>query len=175
MRLGLGERLMEVFKTRAEKVVFVKGDPALEFRDVAKAIDIAKGRRHRQDRSDDGQDGGWSVNAHEEGECNTRRWNSGTGAVCHGLREAEGARPLEQGMIVTEVEAARAKGVQVEGVCLYPIIDHVGWDDDRDCPSGLLGSRVIQGRREVHTPLAAAIQRWRRNGDGSSSGSADAA
>jgi biopolymer transport protein TolR len=39
----LGERLMEVFKTRAEKVVFVKGDPSLEFREVAKAIDIAKG------------------------------------------------------------------------------------------------------------------------------------
>jgi biopolymer transport protein TolR len=39
----LGERLLDVFKTRAEKVVFVKGDPALEFRDVAKAIDIAKG------------------------------------------------------------------------------------------------------------------------------------
>lgn len=39
----LGERLMEVFKTRAEKVVFVKGDPTLEFREVAKAIDIAKG------------------------------------------------------------------------------------------------------------------------------------
>lgn len=41
--MRLGERLMEVFKTRAEKVVFVKGDPGLEFRDVAKAIDIAKG------------------------------------------------------------------------------------------------------------------------------------
>jgi biopolymer transport protein ExbD len=39
----LGERLMEVFKTRAEKVVFVKGDPSLEFREVADAIDIAKG------------------------------------------------------------------------------------------------------------------------------------
>jgi len=39
----LGERLMEVFKTRAEKVVFVKGDPSLDFRDVAQAIDIAKG------------------------------------------------------------------------------------------------------------------------------------
>lgn len=39
----LGDRLMDVFKTRAEKVVFVKGDPALEFRDVARAIDIAKG------------------------------------------------------------------------------------------------------------------------------------
>jgi biopolymer transport protein TolR len=39
----LGDRLTEVFKTRAERVVFVKGDPALEFRDVARAIDIAKG------------------------------------------------------------------------------------------------------------------------------------
>lgn len=39
----LGERLMKVFATRAEKVVFVKGAPELEFRDVAKAIDIAKG------------------------------------------------------------------------------------------------------------------------------------
>ena len=39
----LGDRLMDVFKTRAEKVVFVKGDPSLEFRDVAEAIDIAKG------------------------------------------------------------------------------------------------------------------------------------
>ena len=36
-------RLEEIFKTRAERVVFVKGDPDLEFRDVAKAIDIAHG------------------------------------------------------------------------------------------------------------------------------------
>jgi biopolymer transport protein TolR len=40
---ALGPRLMEVFKTRAERVVFVKGDPDLEFMHVAKAIDIAKG------------------------------------------------------------------------------------------------------------------------------------
>lgn len=39
----LGQRLMDVFKSRAEKVVFVKGAPELEFREVAKAIDIAKG------------------------------------------------------------------------------------------------------------------------------------
>jgi biopolymer transport protein TolR len=39
----LGDRLMDVFKTRAEKVVFVKGDPDLEFREIADAIDIAKG------------------------------------------------------------------------------------------------------------------------------------
>src|SRR5712671_3076255 len=39
----LGPRLEEIFKTRAERVVFVKGDPDLEFQYVAKAIDIAHG------------------------------------------------------------------------------------------------------------------------------------
>jgi biopolymer transport protein ExbD len=40
---NLGPRLEEIFKTRAERVVFVKGDPSLEFRWVADAIDIAHG------------------------------------------------------------------------------------------------------------------------------------
>jgi biopolymer transport protein ExbD len=39
----LGGRLEEIFKSRAERVVFVKGDPDLEYRFVANAIDIAKG------------------------------------------------------------------------------------------------------------------------------------
>ena len=39
----LGPRLEDIFKTRAERVVFVKGDPDLEFQFVARAIDIAKG------------------------------------------------------------------------------------------------------------------------------------
>jgi len=39
----LGERLVDIFKTRAEKVVFVKGDKDLEFQKVANAIDIAHG------------------------------------------------------------------------------------------------------------------------------------
>jgi biopolymer transport protein TolR len=39
----LGARLEQIFKTRAERVVFVKGDPDLEYETVAKAIDIAKG------------------------------------------------------------------------------------------------------------------------------------
>ncbi len=39
----LGSRLEEIFKTRAERVVFVKGDPSLDFQWVAKAIDIAHG------------------------------------------------------------------------------------------------------------------------------------
>jgi biopolymer transport protein TolR len=39
----LGPRLEEIFKTRAERVVFVKGDPTLEFLGVIRVIDIAKG------------------------------------------------------------------------------------------------------------------------------------
>jgi biopolymer transport protein ExbD len=39
----LGSRLEEIFKTRAERVVFVKGEPSLDFQWVAKAIDIAHG------------------------------------------------------------------------------------------------------------------------------------
>ncbi len=39
----LGPRLEEIFKTRAEKVAFVKGDDDVEFADIARAIDIMKG------------------------------------------------------------------------------------------------------------------------------------
>jgi len=39
----MADRLTEIFKTRAERVVFVKGDPSIDFLWVAKAIDIAHG------------------------------------------------------------------------------------------------------------------------------------
>lgn len=39
----LGPRLEQIFKTRAERVVFVRGDPELEFQTVGQVIDIAKG------------------------------------------------------------------------------------------------------------------------------------
>jgi biopolymer transport protein ExbD len=39
----LGSRLEDIFKMRNERVVFVKGDPALHFADVAEIVDIAKG------------------------------------------------------------------------------------------------------------------------------------
>ena len=39
----LQSRIEEIFKTRAERVIFVKGDPDLDFATVAHAIDIAKG------------------------------------------------------------------------------------------------------------------------------------
>ena len=40
---NLPKRLEDIFKTRAERVCFVKGDPDLEYQEVAKVIDVAKG------------------------------------------------------------------------------------------------------------------------------------
>ena len=39
----LGENLREIFKTRAERVMFVRGAPTLDYRDIAVIIDIGKG------------------------------------------------------------------------------------------------------------------------------------
>ena len=39
----LESRLIDIFKSRADRVVFVKGDPQLEFRVIAQAIDVAHG------------------------------------------------------------------------------------------------------------------------------------
>lgn len=39
----LGGRLTEIFKTRADRVMFVRGDPEILFAEVAEVIDIAKG------------------------------------------------------------------------------------------------------------------------------------
>jgi len=40
---ALGPRLEDIFKTRNDRVMFVKGDPNTEFGAVAEVIDIAKG------------------------------------------------------------------------------------------------------------------------------------
>jgi len=60
--------------------------------------------------------------------------------------------------ICDDVNEARRRGVPVEGICLYPILDHPGWDDDRHCPNGLIGLD-----RKVHTPLADLIRSFERH------------
>lgn len=61
--------------------------------------------------------------------------------------------------ICDEVRAAMSAGVPVEGICLYPICDYPGWDDDRCCQTGLFGYVNETGQREVYRPLAAELQR----------------
>ena len=39
----LGQQLDDIFKTRNERIIFIKGDPTLAFGEVARVIDVAKG------------------------------------------------------------------------------------------------------------------------------------
>jgi hypothetical protein len=56
--------------------------------------------------------------------------------------------------VADEVQAALRAGVPMEGICLYPVMSHPGWDDDRYCPNGLFELESQHGRRLVHQPLA---------------------
>lgn len=60
--------------------------------------------------------------------------------------------------ICDEAKIASANGVQLEGICLYPIVNHPGWDDNRHCQNGLWDYPNGDGKREVYKPLAREIE-----------------
>lgn len=55
---------------------------------------------------------------------------------------------------------ALSKGVDLRGLCLYPVLDYPGWDDDRHCDSGLLGYADASGFRPEDPPTRAALARF---------------
>jgi hypothetical protein len=61
--------------------------------------------------------------------------------------------------VAEEAMAAIEDGVRLHGICLYPVISHIGWDEDRYCANGLFELQPKHGRREVHRPLAEALAR----------------
>ena len=61
--------------------------------------------------------------------------------------------------VTEEALAAMEAGVPLHGICLYPVISHIGWDEDRYCANGLFELHPKGGRREVHGPLAEEIGR----------------
>lgn len=58
-----------------------------------------------------------------------------------------------------EARAAMLAGVDLHGVCLYPVLNHPGWDDDRHCHNGLLDYSSTTGEHALYSPLAAEVQR----------------
>ena len=64
--------------------------------------------------------------------------------------------------VAAEALRARARGVPVEGLCLYPVANHPGWDDDRLCPNGLLSLDADAGARTPDAGLLAAVQAFQR-------------
>jgi beta-glucosidase/6-phospho-beta-glucosidase/beta-galactosidase len=72
------------------------------------------------------------------------------------------ARPGWFAYICEEVRAAIADGVPVQGICLYPILNHPGWDDDRHCHNGLWGYAAPDGSRPIFEPLAEEVRQQER-------------
>ena len=64
--------------------------------------------------------------------------------------------------VCQEVAAAKEAGVPVEGICIYPVVNHPGWVDDRHCYNGLWDYANEQGEREIYEPLEAEIRRWQQ-------------
>ena len=52
-------------------------------------------------------------------------------------------------------------GVPVQGICLYPIVNHPGWINQRHCYNGLWDYPDATGHRPMFRPLAREIERWR--------------
>jgi hypothetical protein len=72
---------------------------------------------------------------------------------------AEGLeRPAWFAYIAEQVRAAEINGVPLEGICLYPILNHPGWVDDRHCLNALWDYASNSGDRPVYEPLAEEIR-----------------
>jgi beta-glucosidase/6-phospho-beta-glucosidase/beta-galactosidase len=73
---------------------------------------------------------------------------------------AEGsARAAWLSYVGGEAREAIAAGIDLRGICLYPIQDYPGWDNGRHCKVGLIGLADRDGVREVHAPLAEELHR----------------
>jgi hypothetical protein len=75
--------------------------------------------------------------------------------------EGDGRAPWLR-YIAREARAALRAGTQVVGICLYPVVDYPGWDNDRHCPTGLWGYAGAEGGRPVYLPLASELRRQQR-------------
>jgi hypothetical protein len=76
-------------------------------------------------------------------------------------------RPEWLAYIADEVFAARLAGADLQGICLYPILNHPGWDDDRHCYNGLWDYPGPSGERQIYEPLAKELERQQQRERGS--------
>jgi beta-glucosidase/6-phospho-beta-glucosidase/beta-galactosidase len=66
-------------------------------------------------------------------------------------------RPIWFRYVCEQTRTALAAGVDIRGICLYPICNHPGWADDRHCHNGLWDYVDGDGHREIYQPLAHEI------------------
>lgn len=61
-------------------------------------------------------------------------------------------------MICAEVRQALRLGLDVQGVCLYPVMDYPGWDDGRHCTCGLIRVDDAWQRRDLREDLVQELR-----------------
>ena len=66
-------------------------------------------------------------------------------------------RPQWLGYVCDQVREAAVHGTAIGGICLYPIISHLGWDDDRHCQNGLFDGHDAIAARRAYAPLAREV------------------
>jgi hypothetical protein len=72
-------------------------------------------------------------------------------------------RPAWLRIIGHEVVAAQNARIPVDGICLYPVLDYPGWNDDRHCHTGLFGYLDGDGARPLCRVLAEELA-WTGSG-----------
>lgn len=65
--------------------------------------------------------------------------------------------------VCDEAAIAISEGVEIQGICLYPIVNHPGWADMRHCHNGLWDYPNKIGEREIYQPLADEIVNQKLN------------
>lgn len=61
--------------------------------------------------------------------------------------------------VCQEVRQAMREGVAIGAICLYPITDYPGWENDRMASTGLFGQADDRGDRPVYLPLLEELKR----------------
>jgi beta-glucosidase/6-phospho-beta-glucosidase/beta-galactosidase len=59
--------------------------------------------------------------------------------------------------VCEQTRVALSNRVPIQGVCLYPVVNHPGWADNRHCHNGLWDYADDWGEREIYEPLAREI------------------
>ncbi|HEY0875640.1 MAG TPA: hypothetical protein VGD94_19340 [Vicinamibacterales bacterium] len=72
------------------------------------------------------------------------------------------ARPAWLRYVGQEVRRAIHEGLPMHGICLYPVVNHPGWEDDRHCHNGLWDYPDENGNRAIYEPLARELESQQR-------------
>jgi hypothetical protein len=63
--------------------------------------------------------------------------------------------------VAGEVRMAMRRGVPMHGLCIYPVADYPGWDDERHCKCGLIACSADYAERRLNDEMVRQIEEER--------------